>query len=62
MTRKIGIHRVGPGSAVRNGAADTMLLVRQRLAEFGFDSEIFSDDGESSWPSPLALQANCAHD
>jgi glycosyltransferase involved in cell wall biosynthesis len=52
-SRKIKFHQVGPGSAVRDGAVDTMLLIGQMLAELGFASEIFIDGSESSWPSPL---------
>ena len=51
--RKISVHQVSPGSAVRDGAAETMLLVRQMLVELGFSSEIFVNGGESSFPSPV---------
>ncbi len=53
IPRKISIQQVSPGSAVRDGTADTMLLVRKMLAELGFNSEIFVDGGERSWASPV---------
>jgi glycosyltransferase involved in cell wall biosynthesis len=46
--RKISIHQVGLGSAVRDSAADTMPLIRQMLRELGFHSEILVDGGERS--------------
>src|SRR5438105_12629536 len=51
--RKIAIHQIGPGSAPRSGAADTMLAVRQYLTNLGFDSEIFIDGSDGSWPSAV---------
>ena len=51
--RKISVHQVSPGSAVRDGAAETMLLVRQMLVDLGFSSEIFVNGGENSFPSPV---------
>src|ERR1700680_1267796 len=49
--RNISVHQASPGSAVRDGAADSILLVRQMAVELGFNSEIFVVGGAGSWPS-----------
>ena len=53
IPRKISIHQIGLGSADWDGAADTMLLVRQMLGELGFNSEIFVDGGGGAGASPV---------
>jgi glycosyltransferase involved in cell wall biosynthesis len=54
MTRRnISVHQTSPGSAVGDGAVDSILLVRQMAAELGFNSEIFVDGDEGSWPAPV---------
>lgn len=53
IPRKISIHQASRGSAVRDGAAETMFLVKRMLVGLGFNSEIFVDGGDSSWPLPV---------
>src|ERR1700676_3388168 len=54
MTRgNISVHQVSLGSDAGGDGVDSILLLRQMLVELGFNSEIFVDSGEGSWPLPV---------